>query len=124
MAGVIGRYQIHCILVKQRFRNQVNDCKSYPGADIDSGHNPVIIKRILKFKITKKVTKTDKFNTGKLQDKETRKLFQNPVRDELIRGHPHTTWTIVHHFLTPSLCSVHADIFYENIDISVYFSQI
>lgn len=27
------------ILVKERFRNQVRDCKSYPGADID--HNLV-----------------------------------------------------------------------------------
>ena len=30
------------------------------------------------------MTRTDKFNTGKLQDKEIRKLFQKAVRDELV----------------------------------------
>ena len=33
--GDIGRYQIYYTLVKQWFRNQVKDCKSYPGADIN-----------------------------------------------------------------------------------------
>ena len=69
----IGRYQIDYILVKQRFGNHVKECKSYSGADIDSEHNLVIMKCSLKFKTTKKVTRTDKFNTAKLQDKETRK---------------------------------------------------
>ena len=31
------------------------------------------------------MTKIDKFNTVKLQDKETRKLFQKAVRDELVK---------------------------------------
>ena len=69
MPGDIGRCQLDYILVKQRFRNQVKDCK---------------IKRSLKFKATKKVMRTDKFDTGKLQDKETRKPFQKAVKDELV----------------------------------------
>ena len=84
MPGDIERYQIDYILIKQRFRNQVKDCRSYPSADINSDHNPVVIKCSLMFKTTKKVTRTDKFNTGKVQDKVTRKLFQKAVRDELV----------------------------------------
>ena len=54
------------------------------GADIHSDHNPVSIKCSLKFKATKKVTRTDKLNTAKLQDKETRKLFKEAIRDNLV----------------------------------------
>ena len=68
--GDIGRYQIDYILVEQRFRNQVKDFKSHPGADIDSDHYPVVIKCSLKFETTKKLARTDKCNIGKLQDKE------------------------------------------------------
>ena len=82
--GDIGRYQIDYILVKERFRNQVKDCKSYPGADIDSDHNPVIIKCSLKFETTKKLTRTDKCNIGKLQNKETGELFQKAIKKELV----------------------------------------
>ena len=84
MPGDIQRHQIDYILVKQRLRNQVKDCKSYPGADADSDHNPVIIKCSHKFTTTKKATRPDKCNARKLQDKETRKLFQKAVRDELV----------------------------------------
>ena len=32
--GNEGRYQIDYIITKQRFRNQILGCKTYPGADI------------------------------------------------------------------------------------------
>jgi len=48
--GDINRYQIDYIMVKKRFRNQVKDCRSYPGADIDSHINLLMIKSNLKFK--------------------------------------------------------------------------
>ena len=44
------RFQIDYILVKQRFRNPVKDCKNYPGADISSDHNLIAMKCQLKFK--------------------------------------------------------------------------
>ena len=66
MSGDIGRYHIDYILVKQRFRNQVKDCRNYLRADVDSDQNPVIIECSLKFKTIKKVTRIDKFNAGKL----------------------------------------------------------
>jgi len=50
MPGDRGRKQIEYILVKQRFINQVNNCKTYPGADIDSDHIKVLMKCNLKLK--------------------------------------------------------------------------
>lgn len=44
MPGDISRYQIDYILDKKRFRKQVKDCRSYPGADIDSDHNLLMMK--------------------------------------------------------------------------------
>ena len=37
-----GRFQIDYILVKQRFKNQLKDCKNYPGVDRSSDHNLII----------------------------------------------------------------------------------
>jgi hypothetical protein len=54
MPGDIARYQIDCILVRRRYKNQVKLCKSYPGADIDSDHSLVIMEsRYKKIKKTK-----------------------------------------------------------------------
>ena len=43
MPGDRGRYHIDYILIKQRFRNHVKNCKSYPSVDVNSDHNPIII---------------------------------------------------------------------------------
>lgn len=48
MPGDLGRYQIDFILVRNRFKNQVKSCKTYPGADINSDHNLVMMKCDLK----------------------------------------------------------------------------
>lgn len=37
-------------MVKNRFKNQVKESRSYPEADIDSDHNLVMMKCKLKFK--------------------------------------------------------------------------
>lgn len=38
----MNRYQIDYIMVKNRFKNQVKESRSYPEADIDSDHNLVM----------------------------------------------------------------------------------
>jgi len=43
-------YERTYIKVKNRFRNQVKDNRSYPGADLNSDHNLVMMKYNLKFK--------------------------------------------------------------------------
>lgn len=42
MPGDMNRYQIDYIMVKNRFKNQVKESRSYPEADIDSDHNLVM----------------------------------------------------------------------------------
>ncbi|VVC44948.1 Endonuclease/exonuclease/phosphatase [Cinara cedri] len=48
--GDIRKAQIDYIMVKNRFKNQVKNSKSYPGADIGSDHNLVVAKCESKFK--------------------------------------------------------------------------
>ena len=51
------RNQIDFILVRDRFRNSVKQARSYPGADIASDHNPVLVKLNVKLKKNKTSTK-------------------------------------------------------------------
>lgn len=46
----LGRHQIDYIMVKKGFRNLVKSSTSYPGVNINSDHNIVVIKYNLKFK--------------------------------------------------------------------------
>ena len=48
--GDITRNQIDYILVRKRHRNGLKQCKTYPGADIGSDHNPLIAKISVKLK--------------------------------------------------------------------------
>ena len=48
--GDLTRNQIDFIIINKRFRNSVNQAKTYPGADINSDHVPVIATVSLKLK--------------------------------------------------------------------------
>ena len=76
MPGDIGRYQIDYILVKERFRNQVINSKSYPGADIASDHNLVVMNSRLKFKKLAKPTKEGRVDLEKLKVPELLDRFK------------------------------------------------
>ncbi|XP_068085627.1 craniofacial development protein 2-like, partial [Anabrus simplex] len=39
-----GRFQIDFIMIRQRFRNQMLNCKTFPGTDVDSNHNLLVMK--------------------------------------------------------------------------------
>src|SRR3981081_4163613 len=52
--GDSGGYQLDYILVRQRFRNSVKNAKSYPGADVYSDHNLVMMNVEVKLKKVKK----------------------------------------------------------------------
>lgn len=47
------RNQIDYILIRKRFRNSVKTCQTYPGADINSDHNPITAKLKIKLKKVK-----------------------------------------------------------------------
>jgi len=48
--GDTGRFQIDYILVKQRYRNSVQNSRAYPGADANTDHNLVMAKIRLRLK--------------------------------------------------------------------------
>jgi endonuclease/exonuclease/phosphatase family metal-dependent hydrolase len=77
MPGERGRHQIDYILVRQRYRNAVKNAGSYPGADIDSDHNLVVMNMQVKLKKLKRRKIVQKWNREKL--KENRKVFQEEV---------------------------------------------
>jgi hypothetical protein len=82
MPGDRGRHQIDYVLVKQRFRNQVKNCKTYPGADIDSDHNMMLMKCNLKFKRMVK-RKPQGQNVRKLRETKVRVAYEQKT-DEMI----------------------------------------
>ena len=53
------RYQLDYILVQSRYRNSVKDSRAYPGADVKSEHNLVMIKCRLAIQETKKKAKAE-----------------------------------------------------------------
>jgi hypothetical protein len=82
MPGDRGRHQIDYVLVKQRFRNQVKICKTYPEADTDSDHNMVLMKCNLKFKSMVK-RKPQGRDVRKLRETEVRVAYEQKI-DEMI----------------------------------------
>ncbi|GFS04910.1 craniofacial development protein 2-like [Elysia marginata] len=60
--GDVRRNQIDYILMSSRFKNSAINCRTYPGADIGSDHNPVTMQMTVKLKIPhSKQTKTVKY---------------------------------------------------------------
>lgn len=82
MPGDINRYQIDYILVKQRFRNQIKDSRSYSGPDIDTDHNMVIMKYRLNFKKLKTKEKIT-WNLDNLKSKGTIDKLQETIKREV-----------------------------------------
>jgi len=66
--GNTGRYQIDYILTKNRFWNSVSNAKSYPGADADSDHNPVVATVCVKLKKFNKKRKRVCYDFERLKD--------------------------------------------------------
>ena len=48
-------------MINERYRNGVKNAKTYPGADIGSDHNPVVMKLQIKLKAVKKCVRTEKY---------------------------------------------------------------
>ncbi|VVC38380.1 Endonuclease/exonuclease/phosphatase [Cinara cedri] len=83
-----NRYQLDYILVKKRYRNQVKQSKSYPGADINSDHNLVIMETRLSLKKSTRNQETKKkWYVEKLKQEGTRKQFFEVV-NRIIRIKP------------------------------------
>lgn len=71
--------QIDYILTPRRFKSSINRAKTrtYPGADINSDHDLVLLNMKIKLKMKKSTTKPRiKFDLEKLKDPEIEELFQ------------------------------------------------
>lgn len=67
MPGDLARRQIDYIMVKDRYRNSVKNSHAYPGPDMDSDHNVVIMDVILRLKRVRKVRGLRKWDLDKLK---------------------------------------------------------
>ncbi|KAI5692524.1 hypothetical protein M8J77_008381, partial [Diaphorina citri] len=83
--GDIRRAQIDYILVKERFKNQVKNCRSYPGADIGSDHNLVMMNAELKYKKLEK-KKRKIFEISKLKTSTTKTEYKRKTDDFVNRN--------------------------------------
>ncbi|KAL4149828.1 hypothetical protein QTP88_003684 [Uroleucon formosanum] len=80
MPGDIGRYQIDYILVRKRFRNQVRRCKTYPGADVDSDHNLLMMKSNVTYKkLNKPTQKERRYDVNMLKDRNTALAYESCI---------------------------------------------
>ena len=73
------RNQIDYLLIKSRFKNNIITCKTRPGADIGSDHNPVVMKMKLKLKIPNPPRQRIKYDTDVLKDNDFSNLYSIEV---------------------------------------------
>jgi len=78
--GDLYRNQIDYIAINNRYRNNVKNCRTYPGADIGSDHNPVVLKLKIKLKILKqKQPRTLKYDVSVLVNSDTKVKYSVEV---------------------------------------------
>ncbi|XP_013145032.1 PREDICTED: uncharacterized protein LOC106108413, partial [Papilio polytes] len=75
----IMRNQIDYIIINRRFRNSIKNAVSYPGADINSDHNPVVVTLQCKFKHMQKCSRRSVIDTKKLKEHHTRAAVSNSI---------------------------------------------
>lgn len=82
--GGIDTYQIDYIMIRRNQMKYALQCKTYPGADINTDHNLVFMKMRLdtKRKI-KKVFNIKKYNLSKLKDSNHKRNYQEAVKDKI-----------------------------------------
>jgi hypothetical protein len=81
--GDIRRNQIDYIMIKHRYKNNVKNAKTYPGADINSDHNPVVIKLNLRLKKTTHcILKATTKETTALKQPEVQQKYLEEVKSK------------------------------------------
>uniref|UniRef100_A0A8D8YBS6 Craniofacial development protein 2 n=1 Tax=Cacopsylla melanoneura TaxID=428564 RepID=A0A8D8YBS6_9HEMI len=96
------RFQIDYILVKKTQQKHILQCKTYPGADINSDHNLLSMKiRLLNKKTIKRTKKGKKYDNSKLKQNEIRIQYQKKVKDKIssinttdIPSEPNGKWNL------------------------------
>ena len=80
--GDIYRHQIDFILINKRFRNAVKQARTYPGADVGSDHNPLMIKMNIKLKKTKKKLINQQMKLNLLKHDEYKRMYAVEVQTQ------------------------------------------
>ena len=70
MPGKDERFQLDYVLVKWRYKNGVKNSRAYPGMDVNSDHNPVIMHLNIKFKKIKKAKKKPNWNLDAIKNEK------------------------------------------------------
>ena len=83
--GDIRRMQLDYIIVRQRYKTSVKNSCSYPGTDVDSDHNLVIMKVGLKLKKVAKAKPILKWNREQLKNEKAGE-FVNATNKELAKN--------------------------------------
>ena len=73
--GDVRRNQIDYIMVKRRYRNCVKDCRTYPGADINSDHSLLISKLNIRLKKTEKKKIKDQLDLEMLKQENIQQKY-------------------------------------------------
>ena len=66
--GDTGRYKIDYVLAKCTFWNSISNAKTYPGADINSDHSPVVVTLRIRLKKVYRAKARVHWNLDKLKD--------------------------------------------------------
>ena len=82
MPGDDKRFQLDYVLVKWRYKNGVKNSRAYPGMDINSDHNPVIMHLNVKLKKIKKAKKRPNWNLEAIKN-EKGKQFVKEVEESI-----------------------------------------
>ena len=78
--GDISRNQIHYIMFNVRFRNCIKQAKTYPGADINSDHNPVVVNINMKLKRTNE-TRSEQLELNLLKEEAYKNKYNVEVQN-------------------------------------------
>ena len=79
--GDIYRNQIDYIMVRKRFSNSVKDCRTYPGADINSDHSLLVSKMNFRLKKIEKRKIKEQYNLDMLKQENIQRKYAVEVRN-------------------------------------------
>ena len=76
------RNQIDYILINKRFRSNIKQIKTYPGADIGSNHNPLVMKIKIKLKKLEKKKQNPQLELNRLKEDHYREQYNISVNNK------------------------------------------
>ena len=68
-------------MISSSFENNIKNCRTYPGADIGSDHNPVIANMKIKLKTPRKAKHAPKLDLSALKQPDIKDNFSIEVQN-------------------------------------------